>query len=164
MDILNIGKYLFTFAMTSYRERFGNADIKRCWIKMRTLRKKIRLVVEKTDTGFSAYCKDYPVYTTGQTFTELLRHGLEALNLYLSEQGIAVTSYNIEFEIDIPQFFQYYRVINSKFLARRIGMNESLLSQYVHDIKKPSAAQTNRILAGIREIGQELSSLNFQTG
>ena len=131
---------------------------------MKTLRKKFRLVVEKTDTGFSAYCKDYPVYTTGQTFTELLHHAVEAMNLFLSEQGSGVSSENIEFEIDIPQFFQYYRVINSKFLAKRIGMNESLLSQYVHGIKKPSAAQTNRILAGIREIGEELSNLNLIPG
>jgi predicted RNase H-like HicB family nuclease len=113
---------------------------------MRTLRKKIRLVVEKTDTGFSGYCKDYPVYTTGQTFTELLNHAVEAMNLYLSDRSVGVTSENIEVEIDIPQFFQFYRVINSKFLARRIGMNESLLSQYVHGIKKPSAEQTNRII------------------
>ena len=131
---------------------------------MKTLRKKIRIVVEKTDTGFSGYCKEYPVYTTGQTFTELLSHAVEAMNLFLSERGVFVTSENIEFEIDIPQFFQYYRVINSKFLARRIGMNETLLSQYVRGIKKPSEAQTNRILAGIREIGQELSNLNFRTG
>ena len=131
---------------------------------MRTLRKKIWLVVEKTDTGFSAYSKDYPVYTTGQSFTEMLNHAVEAMNLFLSDQDSFVTVANIEFEIDIPQFFQYYRVINSKFLARRIGMNESLLSQYVHGIKKPSSAQSNRILAGIREIGQELSSLNFHSG
>ena len=128
---------------------------------MKTLRKKFRFVVEKTDTGFSAYCKDYSVYTTGQSFTELLSHAVEAMNLFLSEKGTQVIEANVEFEIDIPQFFQYYRVINSKFLARRIGMNESLLSQYVHGIKKPSAAQTNRILAGIREIGQELANLNF---
>ncbi|MEA3478375.1 MAG: XRE family transcriptional regulator [Bacteroidota bacterium] len=131
---------------------------------MKILRKKIKLVVEKTDTGFSAFCKEYPVYTTGQSFTELVNHAVEAMNLYLLEQGTQVTEKNMEFEIDIPQFFQYYRVINSKFLARRIGMNESLLSQYVHGLKKPSAAQTNRILAGIREIGQELSNLNFASG
>ena len=128
---------------------------------MKTLRKKVKLVVEKTDTGFSAYLKDYPVYTTGQTFTELLNHAVEAMNLYLSDEGIVVTEANLEVEIDIPQFFQYYRVINSKYLARRIGMNESLLSQYVHGVKRPSAAQTSRILAGIREIGQELSNLSF---
>ena len=129
---------------------------------MKTLRKKIKLVIEKTDTGFSAYSGEYPVYTTGQSFTELLQHSVEAMNLFLSDQGTQVSDANIEFEIDIPQFFQYYRVINAKFLARRIGMNESLLSQYVHGVKKPSAAQSNRILAGIREIGQELSSLSFQ--
>ena len=128
---------------------------------MRTLRKKIRLVVEKTDTGFSAYSKNYPVYTSGQSITELHKHTVEALNLFLSEQDARVTEENLEFEIDIPQFFQYYRVINSKFLARRIGMNESLLSQYVHGTKKPSAEQTNRILTGIREIGLELSNLYF---
>ena len=128
---------------------------------MKTLRKKFRFVVEKTDTGFSAYCRDYSVYTTGQSFTELLSHAVEAMNLFLSEKGSQVTEANVEFEIDIPQFFQFYRVINSKFLARRIGMNESLLSQYVNGLKKPSAAQTNRILTGIREIGQELSNLNF---
>ena len=131
---------------------------------MKTLRKKIKLVVEKTSTGFSAYCKEYPVYTTGQSFTELINHAVEAVNLYLDERGTRVTEKNMEFEIDIPQFFQYYRVINSKFLARRIGMNESLLSQYVHGTKKPSSAQTNRILAGIREIGRELSNLNFASG
>lgn len=128
---------------------------------MKTLRKKIRLVIEKTDTGFSAYCRDYPVYTTGQSFTELHNHAVEAMNLFLADKGAQVTKANLEFEIDIPQFFQYYRVINSTFLAGRIGMNESLLSQYVHGTKKPSSAQANRILAGIREIGQELSNLNF---
>ena len=128
---------------------------------MKKLRKKVKLLLEKTDTGYSAYCKDYPVYTTGHSFTELRDHAVEAINLFLLEKSAQVTKSNMEFEIDIPQFFQYYRVINSKFLARRIGMNESLLSQYVHGVKKPSVTQTQRILQGIREIGQELSSLNF---
>jgi len=128
---------------------------------MKTLKKRIKLTVEKTDTGFSAYCEHYPVYTTGSSFTVLQNHAVEAINLYLAEKECQVSERNLVFEIDIQQFFQHYRVINSKFLARRIGMNESLLSQYVQGVKKPSHAQTARILAGIREIGQELSSLNF---
>ena len=110
---------------------------------MKKLRKKIKLLVEKTDTGYSAYCKDYPVYTTGHSFTELRDSAVEAINLFLSEKSAQVTKSNMEFEIDIPQFFQYYRVINSKFLARRIGMNESLLSQYVNGVKKPSPTQAH---------------------
>ena len=128
---------------------------------MRTLKKRIRMIVEKTETGFSAYSEEYPVYTTGESFTELLSNSVEAINLFLSDQNSQVTEKNVEFEIDLQQFFQFYRVINSKFLAKRIGMNESLLSQYVTGKKKPSAAQTHKILNGIQEIGRELSNINL---
>lgn len=126
---------------------------------MRTLKKKIKVKVEKTNTGFSAYSLEYPVYTTGNTFTELLNNIVEALNFFFEEKNVQVKSTNIEFQIDFKQFFQYYRVINSKFLARRIGMNESLLSQYVQGRKIPSSQQTKKILKGIHEIGRELSNL-----
>jgi hypothetical protein len=128
---------------------------------MKLLRKKIKFFVEKTDTGFSAFSKEYPVYTTGSYFAELLQNAVEATNLYLSEQDSLVSEKNIAFEIDIKQFFQYYRVINSKFLAKRIGMNETLLSQYVQGRKKPSPSQTSKILAGIQEIGKELVSISL---
>ncbi len=128
---------------------------------MKTFKDKIKLVVEKTETGFSAYCEDYPVFTTGQSFTELQYNAIEAMNLFLIDQDCQVTDKNIEFEIDLKQFFQYYRVINSKFLAKRIGMNESLLSQYVTGRKKPSVAQTDKILLGIQEIGRELSNITL---
>ena len=140
-----------------------NKDIKRSWFKMKMLRKKIKFTVEKTDTGFSAYAERYPVYTTGSNFTELLHNAVEASNLHLIEQDIQITENNITFEIDLKQFFQYYRVINSKFLAKRIRMNETLLSQYVQGRKKPSPAQTNKILSGIHEIGQELISISLFT-
>ncbi|MEZ5070686.1 MAG: hypothetical protein R2751_06910 [Bacteroidales bacterium] len=128
---------------------------------MKTLKKKMKMIVEKTETGFSAYSEDYPVFTTGESFTELQQNAVEGFNLFLSEQESMIAEKNIEFEIDLKQFFQYYRVINSKFLAKRIGMNESLLSQYVTGKKKPSTTQTNKILHGIQEIGRELSNINL---
>jgi len=91
---------------------------------------------------------------------ELQYHAVEAINLFLSDQDTYITKENVEFEIDLKQFFQYYRVINAKFLAQRIGMNETLLSQYVQGRKKPSAAQTNKILLGVQEIGRELSKIS----
>jgi predicted RNase H-like HicB family nuclease len=128
---------------------------------MKTLKKKIKFTAEKTDTGFSAFSEAYPVFTTGKTFSELLKNAVEAINLYLADQDSQVGEKNIEFEIDLQQFFQYYRVINSKFLAKRIGMNETLLSQYVQGRKKPSQKQTNKILQGIQQVGRELSNLNL---
>jgi len=128
---------------------------------MKTLRNKVGVIIEKTDTGFSAYTENYPVYTTGQTISELLINIVEALNYYLEDQDSKVTPKNIHFEFDLQQFFQYYRVINAKYLAKRIGMNETLLSQYAQGHKKPSPKQTEKILAGIHQIGRELSELNL---
>ncbi|MCD4723825.1 MAG: hypothetical protein K8R63_03220 [Bacteroidales bacterium] len=128
---------------------------------MKTMRKKIVLILEKTDTGFSAYALDYPIFTTAKTISELLDNAFEAANLYFEEEEIQITHENIRFEIDFKQFFQYYRVLNSKFLAERIGMNPTLLSQYVQGRKKPSDNQRDKILLGIHQIGQELSEINL---
>ena len=128
---------------------------------MKAFKKKIVMLLEKTDTGFSAYAKEFPIYTTGQTISELLNNSFEATNLYFEGKEITITPDNIQFEIDLKQFFQYYRVLNSKFLAERIGMNPTLLSQYVQGRKKPSKSQTEKILLGINKIGQELSEIRF---
>jgi hypothetical protein len=122
---------------------------------------KLKMIVEKTDTGFSAYSDKYPIYTTGRTIPELIDNALEAANLYYEEIGIQVTHENVKFEIDFKQFFQYYKVLNSKFLADKIGMNPTLLSQYVQGHKKPSEKQTEKILSGIHQIGKELSEINL---
>jgi len=128
---------------------------------MKTLRKKIKMIVEKTDTGFSAFSEEYPIYTTGRTITELMNNALEAANLNFEEDNIIITQENIKFEIDFKQFFQYYKVLNARFLADKIGMNPTLLSQYVQGHKKPSEAQKEKILYGIHQIGQELSDINL---
>ena len=128
---------------------------------MKTINKKIVMVIEKTDTGFSAYSVDYPIYTTGKNMADLIRNANEAVNLYYEDQEIILRHNNLKFELDFKQFFQYYNVLNSKLLAHRIGMNPTLLSQYVTGHKKPSETQTERILKGIHQIGQELAEINL---
>lgn len=123
--------------------------------------KKIKIIIEKTDTGFSAYSEDYSIFTTGKFISEMMENALEATNLYFEEFDIEVSRENLKFEIDFKQFFQYYKVLNSKFLADKIGMNPTLLSQYVQGHKKPSEKQTEKILIGIHQIGQELSEINL---
>ncbi|MCB0803068.1 MAG: XRE family transcriptional regulator [Flavobacteriales bacterium] len=123
--------------------------------------KKIKLIVEKTETGFSAYSDDKPIFTTGKTIPELLNNAFEAYQLFLEDEKVTLTHSDIKLEIDFQQFFQYYKVLNAKYLAEKIGMNSTLLSQYVQGRKKPSEKQTNKILAGIHQIGQELSGLNL---
>ena len=119
------------------------------------------IVIEKTKTGFSAYSEDHAMFTTARTIPELIENTVEAANLYFEDEKITITQENLNFTIDFKQFFQYYKVINAKFLAKKIGMNETLLSQYVQGRKKPSDQQTNKILEGIHQIGRELSEINL---
>jgi hypothetical protein len=124
--------------------------------------KKINLIVEKTSTGFSAYAEKFPVYTTGRSITHLKENILEALNLYNEEMNLPeVNESQIQITLDLPQFFEYYKVINAKALSSRVGMNQSLLAQYVGGQKKPSQKQTEKIISGIRELGKELIDLQF---
>ena len=102
------------------------------------------VTIEKTDTGFSAYAQDFPVFTTGYTMNELIDNCFEAFSLYFEDQKFDHAG--LSFEIDFKQFFQYYKVINSKALAEKIGMNPTLLSQYVRGHKRPSPLQSRRIL------------------
>jgi predicted RNase H-like HicB family nuclease len=128
---------------------------------MKTIKQKIKMIVEKTETGFSAFAENYPIFTTGKTISELIDNSYEAANLCFEDDKIQITRKNLKFEIDFKNFFQYYKVINSKFLADKIGMNPTLLSQYVQGHKKPSENQTEKILLGIQKIGQELSEINL---
>ena len=125
-------------------------------------KKKIEITVEKTDTGFSAYANDWGVFSTGANIPELVNHLVEAINLFLEEDDVEpILVSDLRLNLDLKQFFQYYKVLNARFLAQRIGMNPTLLSQYVRGVKRPSPKQTEKIIQGIQGIGRELSDIRF---
>ena len=122
---------------------------------------KIEMNIERTRTGYSAYATKFPVFTVGKSLEELKANILEAVNLYLEDQKTSVTEDDLKVTLDLPSFFEFYTVINAKALSARIGMNQSLLAQYINGIKKPSPAQTTRILKGVQQVGKELASISF---
>lgn len=124
---------------------------------------KIKLTITKEDKGYSANAvvKNDFIATEFETFDELNANVLEALNLSFEEMGFVYTIDEIQFEYDIASFFDFYKVLNAKALSERIGMNQSLLAQYIKGIKKPSSKQTKRILLGVQQIGRELSEVEF---
>ncbi len=122
---------------------------------------KIEIIVERTKTGFSAYALKYPVYTAGGSLEELKTNILEALNLFFEKEGWAIAQNDLKITMDLPQFFEFYKVINAKALSERIGINQSLLAQYISGNKKPSPTQTTRILKGVQQIGKELAAIQF---
>ena len=124
---------------------------------------KITMNITKEDLGYSAHAlaENISINTQGDTFDELKEMILEAVNLSFEDKDFTYTIDEIEFAYDLKSFFAFYRVINAKALSERIGMNQSLLAQYIKGIKNPSPAQTRRILTGVQQIGKELSEARF---
>ena len=124
---------------------------------------KIKMTVIKEDIGYSATAvyKDNFIATQADSFDELKINILEAVDLVFEEKGFVYDMDEIKLEYDLESFFDFYKVINAKALSERIGMNQSLLAQYIKGGKKPSATQTKRILKGVQQIGRELSEVSF---
>ena len=123
----------------------------------------MKFIVQKEDVGYSATSEVGNLFigTDGDTYDELVSNILEATNLAFEEDGIEFTVEELSFEYDLDSFFHFYKVINAKALSERIGMNQSLLAQYIKGNKKPSPAQTRRILKGVQQIGRELTEVRF---
>ncbi len=122
---------------------------------------KIEIIIEKTKTGYSAYAKKYAVYTVAKKLDKLKSNMVEALNLHFEDQGIVISESDLKFTLELAEFFEFYKVINAKALSERIGINQSLLAQYISGLKKPSTKQSNRILKEVQNVGKELANIQF---
>lgn len=66
------------------------------------------------------------------------------------------------FEYDNPEptgiskFFLSHPEINASAIARRLGIQQSLLASYINGTKKPSKERENLIMAEVRTVGAEL--------
>ena len=69
------------------------------------------------------------------------------------------------FEYDMPEpvgisrIFLTHPELNASAVARRLGIQQSLLAQYIRRLKKTSAESEQMFLDAIREIGSELSAV-----
>lgn len=122
---------------------------------------KIKFIIEKTKTGFSAYSQNYAIATTGLDIEELKSNIVEASNLYFESRSKYISEQDIILESDYKQMFEFYDFLNAKGFAKSIGMNESLLSQYISGIKELSPKQKNKIGLGLKKISSELQQIAF---
>lgn len=131
-------------------------------------KKLITVVIEKTDTGFSAYAKDFSGITTvGETFTELKENINEVFEMqieYLQEKdsSIKLEDFEINYVIDLEQFFEYFSVINkSAFAERYAKVNPSLFRQYTKGLTPLSSDKLRQISVGLHKLADEINDLTF---
>ncbi|MEY2835171.1 MAG: hypothetical protein RLZZ557_833 [Bacteroidota bacterium] len=63
----------------------------------------IKIIVEQTNDGFSAYAENLNIFSTGNDLTELKKNIAEAVDLYFEELGFSFEKYNLEFAYEAPQ-------------------------------------------------------------
>jgi|SRR5690554_6265774 len=131
--------------------------------------KKLTVIVEKTDTGFSAYIKEMDgVISVGATMTELkdsLNEGLFHEIEYINEtegKNISVSDFELNYTIDLKQFFDYFKVINkSAFAEDYLDINKSLFRQYTKGLAPLSDKKVLHISRGLHKLANELEDVTF---
>ena len=62
---------------------------------------------------------------------------------------------------ELYRVFTAYPELNASAVARRMGISQSLLAQYISGAKKPSKARLAEIYSTLRIIGKELMDIPF---
>ena len=86
--------------------------------------------------------------------------GLDGIHWRNLDEDISFESFEYEDAepIGLQRFFLTHKEINVAEFARRIGMNPTLLRNYINGFKKPSKEREQEILDHIHKLGEELAA------
>ena len=130
----------------------------------------IRVILEKTNTGYSAYApNEKGIATAGSSFDEIKDNIKEVIELqleYLQEIGdiaeaTRLKNARLEFFLDVEQFFEHFSMINKSAFAHYIGMNESQLRKISKGIVALSDKKALQIQKGLHNLAQDLRAVHF---
>lgn len=82
--------------------------------------------------------------------------GWQAAVADLKEDGIEVPELEIEYRFDVGSLFSYYDFVNIAGVAREIGVNPSVIRQYVIGTRKPSAERKAQIIKGFKCLADKM--------
>lgn len=126
-------------------------------------KRKIVAVIEASKTGFGIYSDSLPGVTGyGKTVAEVKKNFKtafdETIDAYEDEELSKYLKGDIEFvyKYDVASIFDYFDMLDTTGLAKRIGMNPSLLRQYKGKHALASDKQKHKIEEGLHALGREL--------
>lgn len=78
-------------------------------------------------------------------------------------EDISFESFEYEDAVPSPlqEFLLFHKEINIAEFAKRIGINATLLRNYINGFKKPSKVRERQIVEDINKLGKEYSSLRL---
>ena len=131
--------------------------------------KKVTVIIEvSNDGGFSCYMADdiegFGLMGYGDTAEEAKNDLLVAydeIKELNKEEGKETPALEFSFKYDIASFFDYYKMLNVTEVARRVGINPSLMRRYRSGISHASQKQYDKLRDYIHRLGAELSAAQF---
>ncbi|GIM60096.1 type II toxin-antitoxin system HicB family antitoxin [Capnocytophaga canis] len=131
---------------------------------------EIRLILEKSATGYSAYSDDLKgVATAGDTIEEVKENFKEVLDLqadYLEEEGKTTEATELRNAkvlcyLDLNTFFEYYSLFNKSELAKYLGINPSHLRRLSGTNIELSEKKALQIQKGLHKLADDLKQICF---
>lgn len=131
--------------------------------------KTVKVFIEKSQYGFSAYMDDTPLdYSCigeGKTVEETIADFKDAyaeMKRHYEESGKHFQEVNCEFYYDVASFLEEYcQAFSLAGLERITGVNQTQLGHYLHGRRKPSKKTVSRIQNGVNSFASKLTALKF---
>lgn len=131
--------------------------------------KKVKVFIEKSSYGFSAYMDDTPLdygcigegKTVAQTIEDF-KDSYNEIKEYSAAQGEPFEEVEFEFYYDTASFLEeYVKAFSLAGLERITGVNQTQLGHYLHGRRKPSKKVIDKIEAGVQAFARELTAVHF---
>lgn len=131
--------------------------------------KKVKVIIEKSKGGYSAYGeKTDGIWGMGDTVQQAKKSALKSLKLFLEnnqDKNIPKElkgDYQLIFKYDTQSFLNYYKgIFTNSALERMTGINQKQIQHYSSGLKKPRAAQTKKIEMAFHQLGTELLAVEL---
>ncbi|MCE7061222.1 hypothetical protein [Dyadobacter sp. CY343] len=128
---------------------------------------KLSIIIEKGDNELWGRIENVPDYlpvTSGKTLDEVTDNLKELLEDFIIEDGkahdqwrsIGIEDIEFDYVYDLSAFFEIFDDVKVGAIAKRAGINPSLVRHYVAGTKYPSAVQAKKIEDAIHELGEKL--------
>jgi len=120
--------------------------------------KKTQLIVEKADGELwgRVKVKGNLIVDSAKTLEALKK---KIANLVYEFEEVQVGEFEISY--DLTSFFEEYSFLNISDLAKRAGINPTLMRQYVSGNKYPSEERVQEIENAVKAIGKELTRVKL---
>ena len=133
--------------------------------------KSVKVFIERASDGtYSAYMDNvlqlpYGLNGVGHTVSEAVDDWLKCyseMKEFYASKGEPFVEAKFSFAYDVPSFLLYYAgKLTYAGLAKITGVSAAQLSQYANGYRNPSLKTTEKIQAGLRAFGQELSQIQL---